>query len=90
MGLPRDNWDKRGRIERGRRNGTVSMFIEGEKIIRKNKKKKQITPFNPKFGPLSKASEARIIVQIRRKTEAAQAKRRQLALKRANKHDANR
>ena len=81
MGLPRDNWDKRGRIERGRRNGTVSMFVEGKKIILKNKKKKEIMPFRPKISPISKTLEARIINEMRRKTEAAQAKRRQLALK---------
>ena len=81
MGLPRDNWDKRGRIERGRRNGTVSMFVEGKKIILKNKKKKEIMSFRPKISPISKTLEARIINEMRRKTEAAQAKRRQLALK---------
>jgi len=64
------------------------MFVEGKKIILKNKKKKEITPFRPKFSPLSKALEVRIIEEMRRKTEAIQTKRKEAALKRAKKRSA--
>ena len=76
------NWDKVGRGERARRNGTVSMYEQGEEIIRKKKKNKQITPFRPKFGPLSRSTQERIIEHFRQKTENIYSKRRAASLAR--------
>ena len=76
------NWDKVGRSERARRNGTVSMYEQGEEIIRKKKKNKQITPFRPKFGPLSRSTQERIIEHFRQKTENILSKRREASLAR--------
>lgn len=76
------DWDKVGRGERARKNGTVSMYDEGEKIIRKKKKNKQITPFRPKFGPLSRSTQERIIEHLRQKTENILSKRRAASLAR--------
>jgi len=80
------NWDKVGRGERARRNGTVSMYEQGEEIIRKKKKNKQITPFRPKFGPLSRSAQERIIEHFRQKTESILAKRRAASLAREKRH----
>lgn len=80
------NWDKVGRGERARRNGTVSMYDEGEKIIRKKKKSKQISPFRPKFGPLSKSTQDRIIEHFRQKNEIILSKRRAASLAREKRH----
>ncbi|NCA26678.1 MAG: hypothetical protein EBU69_01080 [Methylophilaceae bacterium] len=55
------NWDKIGREGRARRNGTVSIREEGEKIVRKKKKSKPITPFQPKFGSLSRSAQEEFI-----------------------------
>lgn len=79
---PGTNWDKVGREARARRNGTVSIHEEGEKIVRKKKKSKAITPYRPRFGSLSRFAQEEIIQQMRRKTESILSKRRKASLER--------
>jgi len=79
------NWDKIGREERARRNGTVSIREEGEKVVRKKKKSKPITPFRPKFATLSRSAQEEIIQRMKRQTESIISKRREASLKRERK-----
>jgi len=75
------NWDKIGREGRARRNGTVSIHEEGEKIVRKKKKSKPITPFQPKFGSLSRSAQEDIIQRMKHQTESMLSQRREASLR---------